>query len=109
VEKRINIANEFPRHLFWDMDANRLSVEKDKAIIIPRVLYATTKNSFEADIVKLESLYSKKEIASILKKTKEHISNEVCILVAKRYQIKPFFRYFFKIKAGQFEIVEKII
>tara|TARA_B100000678_G_scaffold251005_1_gene226129 strand:+ start:594 stop:881 length:288 start_codon:yes stop_codon:yes gene_type:complete len=93
MEKHVNIAKRFPKHLFWDMDANRLSVEKDRSIIIPRALFATTKNSFEKDIQNLEKLYSKNEITSILRNTKEHISNEVCTLVAKRYKIKPFFRY----------------
>lgn len=68
-------------------------LKKDKSIIIPRALFATTKNSFEKDIRKLENLYSHKEIVSILKSTKEHISNEVCTLVAKRYNTEPFFRY----------------
>ena len=75
------------------MDANRLSLKKDKSIIIPRALFATTKASFDKDIRKLEKLYSSKEIVSILRNTKEHISNEVCTLVAKRYDAKPFLRY----------------
>lgn len=75
------------------MDANSLSIKKDKSIIIPRALFATTKTSFEKDIQKLEKLYSHKEIVSILKNTKEQISNEVCTLVAKRYNTKPFLRY----------------
>ncbi|NJY62827.1 hypothetical protein HC174_08660 [Salinimicrobium sp. CDJ15-81-2] len=93
MEEQINIARRFPKHLFWDMDPNRLSVKKDKSIIIPRALFATTRASFEKDIQKLEKLYSSKEIVSILKNTKEHISNEVCTLVAKRYNAKPFLRY----------------
>lgn len=93
MKKQVNIATRFPKHLFWDMDASRLSVKRDKAIIIPRALFATTENSFEEDIQKLEKLYSPAEIVSILKATKEHISNEVCKLVAKRYHTKPFLRY----------------
>jgi len=93
MEKQINIAKRFPKHLFWDMDANSLSIKKDKSIIIPRALFATTKTSFEKDIQKLEKLYSHKEIVSILMNTKENISNEVCTLVAKRYNAKPFLRY----------------
>lgn|SRR5690606_10328450 len=95
MEKVVNIAKRFPKHLFWDMDASRLSVKRDKAIIIPRALFATSKSSFEKDIQKLEKLYSKNEIVSILKTTKEHISNnnEVCELVATRYHTKPFYRY----------------
>lgn len=75
------------------MDANKLSLKRDKGIIIPRALYATTKESFEMDILKLESFYSKNEILSVLKNTKELISNEVCVMVAKRYNTKPFFRF----------------
>ncbi|WP_439648014.1 DUF6922 domain-containing protein [Belliella calami] len=93
MEKRINIAELFPKYLFWDMDTNKLSVKKDKALIIPRALFATTKNSFEEDIQKLENLYSHEVIVSILRNTKELISNEVCTLVSDRYNTKPFFRY----------------
>lgn len=93
MRTQINIAKKFPKHLFWDMDASRLSVKKDKAIIIPRALFATTQASFEIDIQRLEELYSRKEIISILKNTKERISNEVCVLVTKRYNAKPFLRY----------------
>jgi len=93
LHKQVNIAKKFPRHLFWDMDANRLSVKEDKAIIIPRALFATTQDSFENDIQHLEDLYSKKDILSILKNTKELISNEICVLVAKRYNTEPFLRY----------------
>lgn len=75
------------------MDASRLSLKKDKSIIIPRALFATTRANFEKDIRKLEKLYSSKEIVSVLRDTKEHISNEVCTLVAKRYDAKPFLRY----------------
>ncbi|WP_298247352.1 hypothetical protein [uncultured Christiangramia sp.] len=93
MRTQINIAKKFPKHLFWDMDASRLSVKEDKALIIPRALFATTQATFERDIQRLEEIYSKKEIVSILKNTKERISNEVCILVTKRYNAKPFLRY----------------
>lgn len=93
MRTHINIAKKFPKHLFWDMDASRLSVKKDKAIIIPRALFATTQATFENDIQRLEDIYSEKEIISILRNTKEHISNEICVLVTKRYNAKPFLRY----------------
>ncbi|MGO2103499.1 MAG: DUF6922 domain-containing protein [Psychroflexus halocasei] len=93
MSKQINILKKFPKHLFWDMDASKLSLKEDKAIIIPRALFATTQTSFESDIKRLEEFYSKKEILSTLKNTRELISNELCTLVAKRYQVKPFFRY----------------
>lgn len=93
MKAHFNIAEHFPKHLFWDMDASKLSLKKDKSIIIPRALFATTQESFETDIKNLESLYSKTDILAVLKATTEHISNEVCTMVARRYHSKPFLRY----------------
>ena len=87
-----NIASIFPKHLFWDMDSSKLSINRDKDIIIPRALYATTQDSFDSDITKLEQLYSTSNILYILQNTKENISNEVCLLISKRYNSKPFLR-----------------
>lgn len=75
------------------MDYNKLSFKRDKHIIIPRALLDTTNDTFAEDILKLESLYSKKEIVDILKSTKELISNEVCLLIAARYKVTPFYRF----------------
>ena len=75
------------------MDYTKLDLSKDKAIIIPRALYATTPETFETDILKLESLYSAKDIVKYLKLTTENVSNKVCISVAKRYNVKPFLRF----------------
>lgn len=93
MQRRIAISKVFPKHLFWDMDSSKLSIKRDKAIIIPRALYATTKDSFPKDIMVLEAYYSNSEIVNILKHTKENISNQVCELVSKRYHTKPFYRY----------------
>jgi len=82
-----------PNHLFWDIDVNKLSIKSDKNTIIPRMLFSTTKDSFETEITILEKMYSKDEIIESLIHTKERISNEVCRLVADRYTIKPFKRY----------------
>jgi hypothetical protein len=87
------MATIFPKHLFWDMDYNKLNLSKDKAIIIPRALFATTPETFETDILKLETLYSTKDIVKYLKLTTENISNKVCLSVAKRYNVKPFLRF----------------
>ncbi len=75
------------------MDSSKLSLKRDKDIIIPRALYATDKDSFTKDIKVLEEYYSKREIVDVLKNTKENISNQVCVLVSKRYHTKPFYRY----------------
>lgn len=93
MKHKVNIATIFPKHLFWDMDCNQLNLEKDKAIIIPRAMYATTPDTFEQDIKRLEKLYTPRVIVKYLKNTKENISNKVCISVAKRYNVEPFFRY----------------
>lgn len=90
----INIADIFPKYLFWDMDHSKLDMKKDEDIIIPRALYATNKDSFKEDIEKLERLYDKRNIVKQLKSTKELISNEVCRLVAERYNIDSFSRFF---------------
>jgi hypothetical protein len=94
LQRRIDISKVFPKHLFWDMDSSKLSIKRDKDIIIPRALLATTKESFPKDIKVLETYYSNSEIVNILKHTKENISNQVCELVSKRYRTKPFYRYF---------------
>ena len=88
-----DITKIFPKHLFWDMDYSKLSLKRDKDIIIPRALYATTKDTFREDIARLERLYSKQEILTCLKNTKERISNKTCVMVAEEYNVKPFYRY----------------
>ena len=93
MKQSVNIAAIFPKHLFWDMDPSKLNLSRDKYIIIPRALYATTPDTFETDIQKLEKLYSTKDIVKYLKLTTENISNKVCLSVSKRYNIAPFFRY----------------
>lgn len=75
------------------MDYSKLSLEEDKEIIIPRALYVTTKATFKNDIAKLENLYSFQDILSVLQNTKERISNAVCELVAKHYNVPVFYRY----------------
>lgn len=89
----IDIASIFPKYLFWDMDYSKLHPERDKDIIIPRAMYATTSETFEQDIQTLENLYAPSEIIKYLKNTKELISNEVCTLIAKRYDIPVFARF----------------
>jgi hypothetical protein len=93
VKRSINIATIFSKHLFWDLDYGKFNLSKDKAIIIPRALFAGTPETFETDIQKLEALYSAKDIVKYLKLTTENISNKVCISVAKRYNVKPFLRF----------------
>lgn len=90
---RDNITTIFPKYLFWDMDYSKLSLKKDKDIIIPRALFASTRETFVSDIERLENFYSTNEILDTLKSTKERISNNVCELVAQRYQSPKFSRF----------------
>lgn len=91
----INIANTFPKQAFWDMDTNQLSIKKDKDIIIPRVLMSTNAATFSKDIALVETVYNTNEIYSVLKDTKERISNNICRMVANRYNKPTFLRYNF--------------
>ena len=77
------------------MDTNKLSTQRDRAIIIPRVLMTTNEDTFSKDIELVESVYSANEIYTTLKDTKERISNNVCRLVSKRYNKPTFLRYDF--------------
>lgn len=93
MNKRQNLADILPKHLFWDVDMTKLNPKRDKDLVIPRALFATTEATFDEDIMRLENLYSKNEILKTLMTTKERISNTVCELVAKRYKAKTFFRF----------------
>ena len=93
MKQSATIATIFPKHLFWDMDHSKLDLSRDKAIIIPRSLYATIPATFEADIQKLEEFYSPEDIVKYLIQTEERISNKVCALVSQRYNTAPFQRF----------------
>lgn len=93
MKRKVDISRIFPKFLFWDVEYEKLDLKKDKDLIIPRALYATTGITFEEDISKLEKLYSKAQIVKQLKQTKERISNEVCRMVADRYRIDSFTRF----------------
>lgn len=75
------------------MDHSKLNLSRDKDIIIPRALFATNEETFAKDISILEQFYSKNIILKYLKTTKERISNEVCAMVAKRYNVPTFARF----------------
>lgn len=93
MNQAVNISAIFPKHLFWDVRLELLDPDKDQSLIIPRALYMTNESTFNDDITKLETVYSREEIVENLKSTKERISNRVCEMVAKRYHIPLFYRY----------------
>ena len=91
--ENVHIDQLFPKHLFWDVDMARLDINNDRDLIIPRALMATTPSTFNYDIAKLETIYSKAVIARELKSTTEKVSNQICQLVARRYHVKQFARF----------------
>ncbi len=53
----------------------------------------SNEKTFNDDIARLEIIYTSDEIIWSLKSTKERISNRVCEMVARRYQVPLFHRY----------------
>jgi len=56
--------------LFRDVDLNALDLKKYKSLIIPGALFATTAETFDQDILRLESIYSHRQILAELKAQK---------------------------------------
>lgn len=95
MKTKVNIANVARKKVFWDMDMTKLSAKEDKDVIIPRMLLATNEKTFRKDIASVEKVYTANEIYAVLKNTKERISNQVCRMVAARYNKPTFLRYKF--------------
>lgn len=95
MKTKVNIVNIAPKKVFWDMDLSKLTVKEDKEVIIPRMLLATNEKTFRKDIASVEKVYTANEIYSVIKNTKERISNQVCRMVAARYNKPTFLRYKF--------------
>ena len=93
MKKQQHISDILPKHLAWDMDIDALDLKKDRDIIIPRALLATTPATFLADISNLELVYTRSQILKELKSTKERISNKVCSMVSERYNVPSFARF----------------
>lgn len=93
MKKQHTISDILPKHLAWDMDTDTLDLKRDRDIIIPRALVATTPATFLHDISNLEQVYTKNQIVKELKSTKERISNKVCVLVSERYHVPVFARF----------------
>lgn len=93
MKKPQHISDILPKYLAWDMDTDTLDLKRDKDIIIPRALLATTPATFSNDISNLEQVYTKNQIVKELKSTKERISNKVCSMVSERYHVPVFARF----------------
>ncbi|MGF7232753.1 MAG: DUF6922 domain-containing protein [Arachidicoccus sp.] len=96
MKHKIKISSIFPKHLFWDVRLEELDSRRDMELIIPRALFMSDKKSFEKDIARLEDIYQPEQIIENLQHTKERISNEVCELISKRYNLPSFHRFSLK-------------
>ena len=67
------VSDLFPKHIFWDVNPDKLHIDKDKDLIINRVLsWGMDDSLFD----KLEKLYSKKIIKNIAIHSSEIKGNE---------------------------------
>ena len=81
------LSDIFPREMFWDIDMDNLSLEKDSDFIIQRVLSRSMHNS--EYLGKLEKLSSIKKIREIALQSSEIRGNEDIEFIAERYQLRP--------------------
>lgn len=87
MKETINILKKVPNYIFWDMDVTKLNIDRDRDVIISRVLMFSDVSNFNKHIAFLESLYKKETIKSVVATSNERISDEVCSLTSKRYHI----------------------
>lgn len=76
------ILADFPC-CFWDTDLYWIHWDKNKNFIIPRMLVM----ELEKAIVVLEKFYTKEEILTALKKTRENMPDETFEFISKRYNM----------------------
>lgn len=88
-----HISEYYGKQHFWDVRTELLEIDRDKAFIIPRALFYTSKETFEEDIEKLERIYLKEDILYFIQNTTEMIGNDVSIGVAKRYNAPVILRW----------------
>lgn len=90
---------DFSPHLFWDVDAGTLNPERNRKLIVERVIQRGSR----ADLQKLLSLYSKPEIADVLKQVTwlnekdmafVHVFFDIPYSELKCYSKRPFSRYY---------------
>jgi hypothetical protein len=82
-----NLSDLFSRAIFWDVNIEKLSPNKDKDLIIQRVL-SRHMNRLE-NLENLEKLYSKSVIKSFAKNSSEINGNENIEFIASRYGLQP--------------------
>ena len=87
VPRKIDIKSNFQRWMFWDVDMGQLSIKKDKAFIIDRVLSGSMENAKYLE--RLDKIYSKKDIINVAKSSNSIRGNESIKFIANRYGMNP--------------------
>lgn len=82
-----NILEKIPNYFFWDLDVAKLDIQRDKNVIISRILMFSDYSSYSDNILFLESLYTQDEIKRVIIASTERISDEICSLTSKRYNL----------------------
>ncbi len=82
------LSKLFPAVMFWDVDMDMLSLNRDKDFIIPRVLGRFMDDDEYLD--NLEAIYPIDEIKSFAINSNEIFGNEIIEHLAKRYHLNPF-------------------
>ena len=82
------LSHLFPAVMFWDVDMDMLSLNRDKDFIIPRVLGRFMDNDKYLD--NLEAIYPIDEIKNFAINSNEIFGNEIIERLAKRYHLNPF-------------------
>lgn len=75
----------FRRAMFWDVNMDNLSVKRDKAFIIERVLSGSMKNPKYLD--HLEKLYSIQDIKKVASSSNQLRGNDSIAFIADRYHM----------------------
>lgn len=94
-----NRIADFSKHLFWDVDPSKLDLNKNKKLIIERVIQRGSRN----DLNKLLSSYNRSEIREVLTQIgwlseKDlafvHVFFDIPYNELKCYSKRPFNRYY---------------
>lgn len=93
-----NIAG-FSPHLFWDVDRSKIDIEKNKKLIVERVLQRGSRSDLDA----LLNHYDKSEVREVIKQLPwlnekdiafVHVFFDIPLNELKCYTKKPFNRYY---------------
>lgn len=87
MKKTVNILEKIPNYVFWDLDVTKLNIQKDSDVVISRILMFSDFSNYSDNILFLESLYTEETIKSVIIASTERISDEICSLISKRYNL----------------------